>query len=101
MQQPRLIRVTQEQLDLFNQHFQLALDRKTCESFDDYKVTLGDFKNESLKEIDFKDAKTYREDTYEKYYITQGTQGLEVYIKELSDISDIENFILNEMQNYL
>lgn len=98
MQQPRLIRVTQEQLDLFNQHFQLALDRKCCESFDNYKVTLDDLKNDDLNEIDMEEAETYREDTFEKYYITQG---FDKNIKLIYSVDDLENFILNEMHNYL
>lgn len=97
MQQPRLIQVTKEQLELFNQHFRLALDKKCYQTYEDYEITFDDLKNDYLNEIDMKDAETYHEDTTEIYYITKG----DTNITMIDQISDLEYFILNEMQDYL
>ena len=90
--------VTEEQLELFNENFRLKLVEEQINTYDNYELTLDDLEAHGLDQtgIDQRDSDF---DIHGKTYsiVTQSGD----HVMTINDISELNDFIENDMDKYL
>ena len=90
--------VTEEQLELFNNNFRLKLVEEQTNIYDNYELTLDDLEANNLDQtgIDQSDSDF---NIHDKTYsiVTQSSD----HVMTIDDISELNDFIENDMEEYL
>lgn len=90
--------ITEEQLELFNDNFRLKLIEEQINTYDNYELTLDDLEAPGLDQtgIDQSDSDF---DIHDKTYsiVTQSGD----HVITIDNISELNDFIENDMEEYL
>ena len=90
--------VTEEQLELFNENFRLKLVEEQTNIYDNYELTLDDLEATSLEDIDIDQSDSDFDISCKTYSIA--TQSGD-HVMTIDNISELNDFIVNDMDNYL
>ena len=94
--------ITQEQLDLFNQHFEIKMMREDVDYVEHDPLKPEHFNTDLLKNARlFEKPVNYSQENYKIYFISNKDETFGNQIKNISDINEIEDFILNDMEKFL
>lgn len=96
------MKITQEQLDLFNQNFEIKMMREDTDYTEHEKLKPEHFDLDLIEDHRlWENSPNFSEEKYEICFISnkQGTFGNQ--IKNISTTQDIEDFISNEMEDIL
>lgn len=90
--------VTEEQLELFNDNFRLKLVEEQTNTYDNYELTFDDLEAPGLGQTDI-DQSDSDFDIHDKTYsiVTQSGD----HVMTIDDISELNDFIENDMEEYL
>lgn len=90
--------ITEEQLELFNENFRLKLVEEQTNTYDNYELTLDDLEAPGLDQTGI-DQSGIDFDIHGKTYsiVTQSSD----HLMTINDISELSDFIENDMEEYL
>lgn len=90
--------VTEEQLELFNENFRLKLVEEQTNTYDNYKLTLDDLEAPGLDQTGINQSNSDFDISCKTYSIV--TQSGD-HVMTIDDISELNDFIENDMDEYL
>ena len=90
--------VTEEQLELFNENFRLKLVEEQTNTYENYELTLDDLEATRLEETGIDQSDSDFDISCKTYSIV--TQSGD-HVMTINDISELNDFIENEMDDYL
>lgn len=90
--------ITEEQLELFNDNFRLKLVEEQTNTYDNYELTLDDLEAPGLDQAGIDQSDSDFDINCKTYSIV--TQSGD-HLMTISDISELSDFIENDMEEYL
>lgn len=90
--------ITEEQLELFNENFRLKLIEEQTNIYDNYELTLNDLEANNLDQTGIDQSDSDFDISCKTYSIV--TQSGE-HVTTIDDISELIDFIENDMEDYL
>lgn len=90
--------VTEEQLELFNDNFRLKLVEEQINTYGNYELTLGDLEAPGLNQTGIDQSDSDFDISCKTYSIV--TQSGD-HVMTIDDISELNDFIENDMEEYL
>lgn len=90
--------ITEEQLELFNENFRLKLIEEQTNIYDNYELTLDDLEANNLDQTGIDQSDSDFDISCKTYSIV--TQSGD-HLMTIDDISELNDFIENDMEDYL
>lgn len=90
--------VTEEQLELFNDNFRLKLVEEQINTYDNYELTLDDLEAPGLGQTGIDQSDSDFDISCKTYSIVTKSGD---HVMSIDDISELNDFIENDMEEYL
>lgn len=90
--------VTEEQLELFNDNFRLKLVEEQINTYDNYEITLDDLEAPGLDQTGIDQSDSDFDISCKTYSIVTKSGD---HVMSIDDISELKDFIENDMDEYL
>lgn len=90
--------ITEEQLELFNENFRLKLIEEQTNIYDNYELTLDDLEANNLDQTGIDQSDSDFDISCKTYSIVTKSGD---HVISIDDISELNDFIENDMDEYL
>lgn len=90
--------ITEEQLELFNENFRLKLIEEQTNIYDNYELTLDDLEAPGLDQTGIDQSDSDFDINCKTYSIVTKSDD---HVMSIDDISELNDFIENDMDEYL
>lgn len=90
--------ITEEQLELFNENFRLKLVEEQTNTYDNYELTLDDLEAPGLDQTGIDQSDSDFDISCKTYSIVTKSGD---HVMSVDDISELNDFIENDMDEYL
>lgn len=90
--------VTEEQLELFNDNFRLKLVEEQTNTYDNYELTLDDLEAPGLDQTGIDQSDSDFDISCKTYSIVTKSGD---HVMSIDDISELNDFIENDIEEYL